>query len=639
MTDTTTESWLDELLTRIADARITVFGDFCLDAYWLIDPHLNPLSIETNLPVRCVRRQSYSLGGAGNVVANLVDLGVRQIRAVGIVGSDPFGQLILQLLRQRDVDLSGMINLADQWQTMVYAKPFIADTEQNRLDFGGFNTLTNQTIDALASCLSRAAQNSDVVILNQQVATGVSSPAMIARLNALIDQHPNVRFIVDARDRAHLYRGAILKINAFEASRLLDEPAAEGSISASRARDYALRLNQKTNHAVFLTRGEHGITLADNGQVHEVPGIKILDRIDPVGAGDTVVASLAAALAANGDAPQSSLVAAKLANIAASITVKKIGMTGTAFPPEIRAVGPEPDYAYFPELADDPTRAKLIANTEIELVYPLPKNLAIAHAIFDHDGTLSTLRQGWEAIMEPMMIRAVLGPRANDDDATLRQTVTKAVRRFIDDTTGIQTLVQMQGLVDLVRRFGFVPENEILDAHGYKKIYNDSLVKMVRQRVAKLEAGELSPVDFQIKGAHQLLEKLHSHGIKLYLASGTDQADVVAEAHAMKYAQFFEGRIFGATGDVKVEAKKIVLEKIMRDHNLSGNHLVTFGDGPVEMRETRLHGGITVGVASDEIRRYGLNPAKRSRLIRSGAALILPDFSQLPMLLKILQIQ
>ena len=64
--------------------------------------------------------------------------------------------------------------------------------------------------------------------------------------------------------------------------------------------------------------------------------------------------------------------------------------------------------------------------------------------------------------------------------------------------------------------------------------------------------------------------------------------------------------------------------------------MATIGDGPVEMRLTRKRGGIAVGVASDEVRRFGLNPAKRSRLIRAGADVIVPDYSQLPQLLAVL---
>ena len=154
----------------------------------------------------------------------------------------------------------------------------------------------------------------------------------------------------------------------------------------------------------------------------------------------------------------------------------------------------------------------------------------------------------------------------------------------------------------------------------------------------KLKSGELESNDFQVKNARQLLEALHRRGMKLYLASGTDEADVMAEAEAMGYAHLFEGRIFGAVGDVNIEAKKIVLERIIRENNLSGHEFMTFGDGPVEMRETRKRGGICVGVASDELRRFGLNPAKRTRLIRAGATLIVPDFSQLSTLLGLLQL-
>jgi phosphoglycolate phosphatase-like HAD superfamily hydrolase len=318
------------------------------------------------------------------------------------------------------------------------------------------------------------------------------------------------------------------------------------------------------------------------------------------------------------------------------VTVQKLQITGTATPEEILAVGPAPDYIFEPELAEAPNLAKFIAGTEIEHIGPVPQDLAIEHCIFDHDGTISTLREGWETVMEPMMVRAILGREYENASGAVFADVTRKVRLLIDRTTGIQTLMQMRGLVDLVRACGFVPQSEILDEHGYKEIFNDDLMKLIHRRVAKLANGELQSTDFQIKNAGALLYELHKRGVKLYLASGTDQADVVAEATAMGYADLFEGRIFGSVGDIKADAKKMVLERIVRENNLAGHQFATLGDGPVEMRETQKVGGLCIGVASDELRRFGWNMAKRTRLIRAGASLLVPDFSQMPTLLKVI---
>ncbi|MCX5659906.1 MAG: PfkB family carbohydrate kinase [Planctomycetota bacterium] len=629
---------MERRLAVLPKARVAVFGDFCVDAYWLIEPDDNEMSIETGLPVRRVRRQRYSLGGAGNVVANLAALGVGAVEAVGLVGEDLFGRQLLDMLGGVGAGTREMLVADSAWQTLVYAKPCIGEAEQNRIDFGAFERLSPRSVERLAEALARAAAASDVVILNQQVPAGMSPFEMIEKINAVVAAHPRCRFIVDSRHRAHLYQGAMLKVNAHEASRLLGEPRAlDETVPAEQARELARRLRERTGHDVFVTRGARGILVAHAGGMEEVPGIQILEQTDPVGAGDTVVATLAAVLASGGDAVE----AARLANIAASVTVRKLQTTGTATPAEIRAVGPEPDYVYLPELASDPRAARHLPGTEFEVVRPLPERrgkgeVAVRHVVFDHDGTLSTLREGWERIMEPMMLRAILGPRHDDADLGLYEKAQEVVRGFIDRTTGVQTLVQMRGLVELVRQFGCVPTDQVLDMHAYKGLYNEALMAMVRQRIAKLERGGLQPSDFQIKNARLLLERLHAKGVKLYLASGTDQGDVEAEARAMGYAGLFEGRIFGAVGKVDVEAKKVVMDRIIEEHRLEGAAMATFGDGPVEMRETHKRGGMAIGVASDEIRGFGFNPAKRSRLIAAGADLIVPDYSQLDSLLGLL---
>jgi len=250
---------------------------------------------------------------------------------------------------------------------------------------------------------------------------------------------------------------------------------------------------------------------------------------------------------------------------------------------------------------------------------------------------VSTLRQGWEEIMEPMMIAAITGARDRAIDPALYDHVRAAVRAYIDKTTGIQTLVQMRGLVHLVRQFRCVDENDILDEHGYKKLYNQDLMNMVDSRMDRLRRGQRTVEDFTINGAVPFLHALHQRGVMLYLASGTDQADVEREAEALGYRALFGERIYGAVGDITKEAKRMVLERILSAIcNEAPERIVAFGDGPVEIRETHKRGGYTVGVASDEIRRYGLAPQKRRRLIEAGADLVIPDFSASAPLLNLL---
>jgi phosphoglycolate phosphatase-like HAD superfamily hydrolase len=316
--------------------------------------------------------------------------------------------------------------------------------------------------------------------------------------------------------------------------------------------------------------------------------------------------------------------------------VQKLNTTGTVTPDELLSLGGYPDFIYRPELADSPRLARYLPGTDIEVVEAWDNSRPLLHAVFDHDGTLSTQRQGWEKIMEPMMLKAIFGEKIKSVSPEVYARVEADTRDFIDKTTGIQTLAQMKGLAALVREYGFVPEEEILDEHGYKAIYNEALLEMVRERIAKMKRGELSPQDFAVKGAHTFLETLHAAGVKLYLASGTDEQDVRDEAEVMGYAHLFEGRIYGAVGDLKVEAKRVVLERILNESGAHGPELMVVGDGPVELREGRKRQARCLGIASDELCRFGLNPVKRKRLIRAGAHYVIPDFSQLPQLKEIL---
>jgi len=621
--------WLERALQATSRSMAVVLGDFCLDAYWEIDPDESEISIETGLPVRRIRHQRYSPGGAGNVAVNLQKLGVREVRTVGILGQDMAGGQLEALLTASGIKTGFVVNSDASWQTPMYAKPMLSGKEMSRMDFGAFNELSPTLLDELIARLEAALVGVSVVVINQQLPQGLFSPVLIERINAVIANHPTVLFVVDSRHYADHFRGAVLKVNAHEAARLLEKQ--EGDIPQC-ATALAQHLSTSTGKPVIVTRGEFGLAATDAGQAWIVPGIQVMGKTDPVGAGDTVVAAVAAVLGGGGSL-QDAIVTA---NLAASITVRHIGGTGYATPEGLREQGARPDYVHEPELAENPLRAQYAADSEIEIVRELPASGILRHAIFDHDGTLSTLRQGWEEIMLPMMMKAILGARISTVPGEIYQEVEREARSFIDKTTGIQTLVQMQGLRDLVRDFGFVPQEEILDEHGYKALYNQALLEMVHARIRKIRDGELAPEDFEIKGARVFLETLHAHGVVLHLASGTDENDVKAEAEIMGYAHLFGGGIHGAVGDVKIEAKRAVLERILSAPEMVGQELLVIGDGPVEIREGRKRGARTLGLASNELCRHGLDLTKRKRLIRAGADLIAPDYSQQAKLLPLL---
>ncbi len=628
---------LSKLLNDISNVKIAVVGDFCLDAYWFIDESKSEISVETGQKTRPVKEQRYSLGGAGNVTNNLTAMGVQDVRAFGVIGRDPYGTEMMKIMRENGINPDNLLIQEEEWSTHVYTKPYVGDFEEGRIDFGNFNRLSKETADQLIQDLKNVVPVVDIVIINQQVLSGIHTDYFKAELVKVIQSFPEKIFVVDSRHYNDYYDGAYRKMNDTEAACLfgLDKDASD-VVLYSEVKDAADYLYKKFEKPMFITRGARGSVIVDESGVVDIHGLMIISKVDTVGAGDSYLAGAASALAAGYSMKE----AAEIGSYVAGVTVQKLFQTGTASPEEILKIGTDPDYVYNPELAEDTRHAIYFDDSEIEIVNEWAGSLNISHAIFDHDGTISTLREGWEHIMQPMMMKAILGEHFQDADEALYHKVQNRVMDFIDKTTGIQTLVQMKGLVDLVKEFGLVPEDQILDEFGYKEIYNDELLKMVRVREAKLSRDELSLEDVTLKNAVKLLEALYKAGITLYLASGTDEEDVKNEANVLGYDHLFEGGIYGAVGDVNKEAKKMVLDRILNDIGDSNTgQVVAFGDGPVEIRETRKRGGVTVGIASNELKRHGLNESKRTRLIKAGADIIIPDFSQLPKLLKLLNVQ
>jgi rfaE bifunctional protein kinase chain/domain len=628
---------LKKILKSITKSKIGIIGDFCLDVYWHINDAKSEISVETNLATRAVEIQKYSLGGAGNVASNIHAMRVENIHVFGVIGTDPFGLHMKTLMNEKKINTDGLLVQNDKWSTHVYVKPISKGEEENRIDFGNYNTLSEETVHNLISSLREKASELDVVIVNQQVITGIHNSHLFRNeLQKVIDEFKNTVFILDSRHFGGEYKNVIHKINAYEATTLCGfQYKPDDFISLNETQNAMKKLYKKWNKPIFVTRGNRGCLIVDANGTYEIPGLHLTGKLDTVGAGDSMLSGIVTCLA-SGYTPQT---AATFGNFVAGVTVQKLYITGTASPEEIMQIGESADYVYKVDKADDIRIAEYYQKSEIEMVSELPSDITVTHAIFDHDGTISTLREGWENIMQPMMMKAILGEQFSSANETVYYRVEERVNKFIDETTGIQTLKQMQGLIELVKEFGFIPENEILDEFGYKEIYNIELLKVVKNRVAKFNAGELDLEDFAVKGAVDFLKHLADKNIKLYLASGTDEQDVIEEAKALGYADLFGGKIFGAVGDVTKEAKKIVMNRIIESIGVeNGKNVIAIGDGPVEIREIKKCGGIGIGIASDEVRRFGLNIAKRSRLIKAGADIIIPDYSQKENIYKMLNI-
>ncbi|MGQ9525721.1 MAG: HAD family hydrolase [Armatimonadota bacterium] len=261
-----------------------------------------------------------------------------------------------------------------------------------------------------------------------------------------------------------------------------------------------------------------------------------------------------------------------------------------------------------------------LEGTSIEVINPDIPRGRIRFALFDFDGTLSVIREGWQGVMIPFMVEEImkLGTGESCDE------VYELVRDFVTRLTGKQTVYQMIQLAEEIEKRGGKP----LDPLEYKRMYLDRLWVRIKDRVEGLKNGTIAPDDMLIVGARAFLENLRRRGVTMFLASGTDIEYVLDEAAALKIDHFFEGGIYGAIPDYKRMSKKIVIDKILTENNLHGPELAVFGDGYVEIEDGKAVGGIAVGVATHEPTRGGIDEWKRSRLIGVGADIIIPDYRE-----------
>jgi len=265
----------------------------------------------------------------------------------------------------------------------------------------------------------------------------------------------------------------------------------------------------------------------------------------------------------------------------------------------------------------------------IETINPAAPRGFFRFAVFDFDGTISLIREGWQQIMIPYFTDEMAAcPGAGNMS---RDELTETARDFIYINTGKQTIYQCIELAERVAGLGGQP----LEPLAYKAEYHRRLEQRIADRIAELKSDPSAAIKHVVPGSFEILKALKNRGITMYLASGTDEKYVLQEAGLLGVDVYFAG-IYGAQDDYRTFSKKMVIERIIKENDLHGKELLGFGDGYVEIENIKGSGGFACGVATDEVKRYGIDEWKRNRLKKSGADIIIPDFTGTPELIKYL---
>jgi len=243
----------------------------------------------------------------------------------------------------------------------------------------------------------------------------------------------------------------------------------------------------------------------------------------------------------------------------------------------------------------------------------------ISHVLFDFDGTLSLIREGWPNVMVPMFVE-MLPRRPGESGEAVQRLMFEDIMRL----NGKQTIYQMIQFAERVKERGGQPREPL----WYKNEYLRRLDLRIQHRIEGLRDRSIPPDNLLVRGVRATLERVCELGLPLYLASGTDERYVKQEAELLDVARYFGTRIYGALDDFKQFSKKIVIERILRENRIDGRQLLSFGDGYVEIENTKEVGGLAVAVASDEANNGSgrFDEWKRNRLLGVGADVVIPDF-------------
>ncbi|MBL8867993.1 MAG: HAD family hydrolase [Planctomycetia bacterium] len=253
-----------------------------------------------------------------------------------------------------------------------------------------------------------------------------------------------------------------------------------------------------------------------------------------------------------------------------------------------------------------------------EIVNPKLRRGGYRAVVFDFDGTISLLREGWARIMAEMGRELLAEQKLNREPD---EDLLAFFEREMLLLSGKPSIFQMRRLAEEVAtRGGTPPVADKLLAEFLRR-----LLANIQSRIDDVTSGKCRPADWTVPGTHALLDELKRRGILLVLASGTDRAFVEHDLALLDLARYFGDRVHAPANNTPNFSKRDVIEGLIRD-GIPGEQLLGFGDGYSETVEMKRIGGTAIGVASVEPPLDGVNAVKRAMLIELGADVIVPDY-------------
>jgi rfaE bifunctional protein kinase chain/domain len=297
----------------LADLKILVIGDLMIDHY--IHGNCNRISPEAPVPVVEIVKETYTLGGAGNVLQNLISLNCRS-DVLAVIGDDDYGSIVKRELAAINIDGNGLIKDYERC-TIIKSRVMVTNHQMIRLDREQVLPVNSIIQQKLLQYLEQCIASCNMVLISDY-GKGLLTPNLLASIISICNTNGKQTIVDPKGNNFSKYNGVtIIKPNKKEAAIATGIPIVDDESLLAACK----KIKQITNcENVIITMSEDGIALFDKNIIQVIP-TKALDVIDVTGAGDTVLAALGVALASN----NTLYTACNFANHAAAVVVSKVG--------------------------------------------------------------------------------------------------------------------------------------------------------------------------------------------------------------------------------------------------------------------------------------------------------------------------